>query len=45
MSRHSCLPEKERGDNEMIPGIVHRSLGIYLIAEECTGKPHLDDRR
>jgi hypothetical protein len=24
----------DRGDNEMIPGAVHRSPGIYLTAEE-----------
>ena len=27
------------GDNEIIPGAVHRSPGIYLIAEENSGKP------
>ena len=24
----------DKGDNEMIPGTVHRSPGIYLTAEE-----------
>ena len=35
---------KDRNDNEMIPGAVHRSPGIYLTAEENPGKPHLGDR-
>jgi hypothetical protein len=32
------------GDNEMIPRAVHRSLGIYLTAEENLGKSQLRDR-
>jgi hypothetical protein len=28
----------DKGDNEMIPGAVHRSPGIYLTAEEKPGK-------
>jgi hypothetical protein len=34
-----------KGDNEIIPGAVHRSLGIYLIADETPRKPQLGDRR
>ena len=33
-----------KGDNEMIPGAVHRSPGIYLTAEENPEKPQLRDR-
>ena len=29
----------DKGDNEMIPGAVHRSPGIYVTAEEKTRKP------
>ena len=29
----------------MIPGVVHRSPGICLTAEENSGKPQLGDRR
>ena len=29
-------------DNEMIPGVVHRSPGICLTAEENPGKPQLE---
>ena len=32
-------------DNEMIPGDMHRSPGIYLTAEENLAKPQLGDRR
>ena len=35
----------DKGDNEMIPGAVHRSPGIYLAAEKHPGKPQLEDRR
>ena len=31
-------------DNEMIPGAVHRSPGIYLSAEENPGNPQLGDQ-
>ena len=34
----------DKGDNEMIPGAVHRSPGICLKAEENPGKPQLGDR-
>ena len=33
-----------KGHNEMIPGAVYRSPGIYLTAEESPGKPQLGDR-
>ena len=34
----------DKGDNEMISGVVHRSPGICLIAEENPRKPLLGDR-
>ena len=34
VSRQSRLSANAKGDNEMIPGGVHRSPGIYLTAEE-----------
>ena len=34
----------DMGDNEMILGVVHRSPGICLRAEENTRKPQLGDR-
>ena len=33
----------DKGENEMIPGAVHRSPGICLTAEENPGKPQLGD--
>ena len=33
----------DKGDNEMIPGAVHRSLSICHTAEENLGKPQLGD--
>ena len=33
----------DKGDKEIIPGAVHRSLGIYLTAEENPVKPQLGD--
>ena len=33
----------DTGDNEMIPGAVHKSPGICLTAEEIPGKPQLGD--
>ena len=33
----------DKGDNEMIPGTVHRS-GVCLTTEETAGKPQLGDR-
>ena len=35
----------DKCDNELIPGAVHRSPGIYLEAEEKPEKPQLGDRR
>ena len=32
------------GDNDMIPGVVFRSPGIFLTAEESPGKPLPGDR-
>ena len=32
-----------KGDNEMIPGIMHISPGIYFAAEENPVKPQLED--
>ena len=34
----------DKDDNEIIPGAVHRSLGICLTAEENPEKPQLGDR-
>ena len=34
----------DKGDDEMIPGAVHRSPGIYLTAEKSPRIPHLGDR-
>ena len=33
----------DKGDNEMIPGAVLRSPGIWLTGEENPGKPQLGD--
>ena len=33
----------DKGDNEMIPGAVHRPPGICLRTEENPGKPQLGD--
>ena len=35
----------DKGDNEMIPGAVHRSPDTCLTAEENPGKPQLGYRR
>jgi hypothetical protein len=45
MSWQSHLSANDKGDNEMIPGVVHRSHAIYLIAEENPGKSQLGGRR
>ena len=37
------LVANDKGDNEMILGVVHRSLGICLIPEESPRKPQLVD--
>ena len=34
----------DKGDNEMILGVAHRSPGICLTAEENPRKPQLGDR-
>ena len=34
MSRQSRLSTNDKGDNEMISGVVHKFSGIYLTAEE-----------
>jgi hypothetical protein len=34
----------DKGNNEMMPGAVHRCNGIYLTAEKNPGKPQLGDR-
>ena len=44
LPRVSRLAANDKGDNEIIPGAVHRSPGIYLIAEENPGEPQLGDR-
>ena len=41
MCHQSRLRANDKGDNEKIPGAVHRSPGIYLTAEENPGKPQL----
>ena len=38
--RQSRLSDSNKGD-EMIPGAVHRSPGVYLTTEENSGKPQL----
>ena len=40
----SRLSANDKGDNEAKPGAVHRSPGIYLIAEENPEKSQLGDR-
>ena len=45
VSRQSRLSANDKGDNEIIPGAVHRYPGIYLTAEEIPGKPQLGDSR
>jgi hypothetical protein len=41
ISRQSRLSAHDKGNNEMIPGTVHRSHGIYFTAEENSGKLQL----
>ena len=41
VSRQSRLAANNKGDNEMKPGAMHRSPGIYLIAEENLAKPQI----
>ena len=42
-SGQSRLSANDKGNNEMIPGAVQRSPGIYLTAERNSGKPQLGD--
>ena len=42
LPRVSRLSANVKG-NEMIPGVVHRTPGIYLTTEENPGKPQLED--
>ena len=44
VSRQSRL-STINGDNEIIPGAVHRYPGIYLTADENLGKPQLGENR
>ena len=43
VSLQSRLSGNDKGDNEMIPGAVHRSPCICLTAEENSGKSQLGD--
>ena len=43
VSRQPCMTANEKGDNEMIPGAVHRIPGIYLTDKESPGKLQLGD--
>ena len=41
--RQSRLPANDKGDNEMIPGVVHISPSNYLTTEETPIKLQLGD--
>ena len=43
--RQSRLSAHDMGDNEMMPGAVHRSCCIYITAEENSENPLLGDRQ
>ena len=43
MSRKSGLLANDKGDNEMIPGLVHRSPGIYHTAEKTLARRPFDE--
>ena len=45
MSRQSRLSANDKGDNEVIPGIVNRSPGYYLIAGEDPERLQLGNGR
>ena len=45
VSRQSRLSPNDKGDNEMIPGAVHRSLEICRTAEENPRQSQLGDHR
>ena len=38
------MAANDKNENEVILAPVHRSLGIYLTAQEKSGKPQLGDR-
>ena len=42
--RHSRLSVNDKGNNEMIPRVLHRSRGIYLTTQDNLRKPQLGDR-
>ena len=44
MSRQSSLSDNNKGDNEKMMEVMHRSTGIFLMTEENSGKPQLGDR-
>ena len=44
VSWQSYLSANDKIDNEVKPGAVHRTFGIYLTAEENPEKPQLEDR-
>ena len=44
VSRQSSLSAKDNCGNEMKPGAIHRSPGIYLTADENPGRSQLGDR-
>ena len=44
VSSVASVTSNDKGDNEMIPGAVHRSPGLCLTTEENPGKPQLGDR-
>ena len=44
VSRQSRLSANYKGDNEMVPGAVHISPGIYIKTENNPGKHQLGDR-
>ena len=45
LPRVSSQSVNDKGDNEKIPGVVHRYPGSFLTAEENPGEPQLGDRR
>jgi hypothetical protein len=45
LARQSRLSANDKGDNEMIPGAVHRTPCIYLTVKEHRRKPQLGDRQ
>jgi hypothetical protein len=43
LAQASHLLANDKGDNEVKPGAVHRSTGIYFMAEENPRKSQLGD--